>query len=374
MSYIHTDFSRRSFLKLSAGALVSAGLLGGLSGCGASSAAQGAPAAAAKGSGVVNIYTWQGYVPPDVVTRFQDETGISINYSYFSTNEEMLAKLEATKGAEYDVILSTDYGIDIANKEGLVKKLDLSRLPNIKNIDPRLRNQYYDPDGDLSIPFWISSSAILYNPAKTDLKFNTFGDLADPSLKNNVVVTDSSRDLIGTSLATIGFDFNTTDVKEIEQVRPFLEKLRPSIKAFNTDSPEFVVTAGDAIASFHTGAQAVAGLLEDPSLEVAYPKEATTLAIDALWVPSQAPNLDNAYTFLDWYMQGDVAAQAVDYTHYHNANITDEYKKGIQSLVDSNSVAIIPDEILDDFVLSQSLPAEAQTLYNEIWTEFKQDA
>ncbi len=374
MSYSENYYSRRNFLKLSAGALVSAGLLGGLVGCGTNTA-QGASGSTAAGSkGVVNIYTWQGYVPPDVVTRFQDETGISINYSYFSTNEEMLAKLEATKGAEYDVILSTDYGIDIANKEGLVKKLDLSRLPNIKNIDPRLRNQYYDPNGDLSIPFWISSSAILYNPKKTDLKFNSFGDLADPSLKNNVVVTDSSRDVIGTSLATIGYDFNTTDVKEIEQVRPFLEKLRPSIKAFNTDSPEFVVTAGDAIASFHTGAQAVAGLLEDPSLEVAYPKEATTLAIDALWVPSQAPNLDNAYTFLDWYMQGDVAAQAVEYTHYHNANITDEYKKGIQPLVDSNSVAIIPDAILNDFVLSQSLPADAQTLYNEIWTEFKQNA
>lgn len=373
MSNNHSYLSRRRFLKLTAGALLSAGALGSLAGCGGG-ASQGGSETAAKGEGVVNIYTWQGYVPPDVVTRFQDETGISINYSYFSTNEEMLAKLEATKGGEYDIILSTDYSIDIANKEGLVQKLDLDRLPNIKNIDPRLRYQYYDPDGDLSIPFWISSSAILYNPAKTDLKFESFADLADPSLENNVVVTDSSRDVIGTSLAAIGYDFNTTDVNEIEAVRPFLKELRPSIKAFNTDSPEFVVTAGDAIASFHTGAQAVAGLLEDPSLAVSYPKEATTLAIDALFVPSQAPNLDNAYTFLDWYMQGDVAAQAVEYTHYHNANITDEYLQGIQPLVDSNSVAVIPDEILDDFVLSQSLPADAQTLYNEIWTEFKQDA
>ena len=368
--------SRSQFLSLAGGSALGALSAGLLSGCGSTISTSGSSDSGSSdgGSKVLNLYTWQEYVPPKVVEGFQEETGITINYSYFSTCEEMLAKLEATGGADYDVILTTDYSIKIAADEGLLQKIDASKLSNLKNVDPRLQKQYFDPDGDLSIPYWISSAAILFNPARTNLSFESFADLADPSLAGNVVVTDSERDIIGTAIVVSGGDFNTQDVNVIKGSKEFLDRLRPSIKAFNTDSPEFVVTNGDAIASYHTGAQAVAGVLADPSLKFTYPKESTTLGIDAFVVPSQAPNLDNVYTFLDYVLRPEVAATAVEHTHYHSSNSGDGFKEGIQEYVDQNSVAIIPDEILDNYQLNQSLTADAQKAYDDLWTEFKQGA
>ena len=134
------------------------------------------------------------------------------------------------------------------------------------------------------------------------------------------------------------------------------------------------MTNGDAIASYATGAQSVAGIIADGSMRMSYPKECTTLAIDAFVVPSQAPHLDNVYTFLDFVTQPEIAAIAVEHTHYHNSNIGDAYLEGIQEYVDEGHVALIPDEILDDYVLSQTLGADAQQAYDELWTEFKQNA
>ena len=153
----------------------------------------------------------------------------------FSTCEEMLAKLEATGGAEYDVILTTDYSIDLANREGLLQTIDTSRIPNLAYVDPRLQNQYFDPDGNLSVPYWVSSGSVMWDPSKTDLTFESFADLADPSLAGNVVVVDSQRDVIGTAVVVAGHDFNTQDVSQILEAKDFLGELRPSIKAFNTD-------------------------------------------------------------------------------------------------------------------------------------------
>lgn len=366
-----TEISRRTFLKGSAFGL--AGLaLGGLAGCTATASTTGtaaSSAAATSSEKVLNAYTWQGYIPPDVVTRFENETGIKINYSYFSTAEEMLAKLEATKGADYDVVITADYSIDLANREGLLQRIDTSRIPNIGNVDPRLQNTWYDPNNDLSIPYWINSRAILYDPSKTNLTFASFADLADSSLAGNVALTDGERSVIGTALSTLGYDYNTSDVSQIEQSESFLSKLRPNIKVFDTDGPEFHVSNGDCIASFHTGAQAIAGLLENPNLKSVKPKECSAISIDALAVPSQAPHLDNVYTFLNFELDPSVVALAVAYTHYYNSNL--HYLDLVGDLVANNEIDIIPDSILDSAEFQKQLTDDAQKKYDEIWTAFK---
>lgn len=374
------QLSRSQFLKLSGGA-ISAALAGGaLSACGGTVSAggsqdQGSGSAAPDTNSsdkALNLYTWQEYVPPKVVEGFEQETGITINYSYFSTCEEMLAKLEATKGADYDVILCTDYIIKTAADEGLLQTIDTSKLENYKNVDPRLEGQYFDPDSDLSIPYWISQMAIFYDPSKTSLGFQSFADLADESLKGQVVMDDGERGVIGTAIETVGGDYNTQDVDEINSCKDFLEKLRPNIEAFNTDSPEFVVSNGDATACFTTGAQCIAGLIADDSLAWNVPKESTAISIDAFVVPSKAPHLDNVYTFLDYVLRGDVAATAVEHTHYHNSNISDEFKKDVQQYIDDDRVAVIPDSTLDDYVLTETLGTDAQQAYDDLWTAFKQ--
>lgn len=381
MTTSKNSLTRSQFLRLSGGALAAAATTAGLAACGGTvsttgntaSTSSGGTAASTGGAQEINLYTWQEYVPPRVVSGFEEETGITVNYSYFSSNEEMLAKLEATGGADYDVILCTDYIIKLAGDEGLLQTIDTSKIDNYKNVDPRLEKQYFDPDGNLSIPYWVAKKAIIFDPARTDLTFESFTDLTDSSLASNVVLQDSEREVIGTAIATVGGDYNTQDVDEIESARSFLlDELRPSVEAFNSDSPEYAVVNGDAIAAFTNASQCISGIIADDSMKWTYPKESTVISIDAFVVPSQAPHLDNVYTFLNYVLRGDVAAIAVEHTHYHNSNISDEYKEGIQEYVDQDHVALIPDDVLDNYELPQTLDTEAQQAYDDLWTAFKQ--
>lgn len=322
-----------------------------------------------ESAGELNVYTWQGYVPPDIVTRFQEETGITINYSYFSTNEEMLAKLEATEGGEYDFIICSDYAIQLAIEEGLLQEIDSSRIANYGNINPVYQNQYYDPDNKYSIPYWICSKAVLYNPAETDLKFEHFSDLADPSLTGKVAVTNSSRDIIGAALQELGYDVNETDEDKLLEAEAFLKEMRPNIMAFDTDNPEGIVVNGDAIVAYCNAPQCIAGILQDPSLAISYPETgASLIGIDAIVVPKNAPNLENLYTFLNFELDPDVVAQATEYTHYPNAvlNYEDYYDEDF----DKSQVVLLPDSIMANAEMIESV-GDAQAIYDRIWTELK---
>lgn len=347
--------------------LLTAALAFSATGCGQSS--KEAETTAKNDAGELNIYTWQGYVPPDTVTRFQEETGITINYSYFSTNEEMLAKLEATGGSDYDFIICSDYAIQLAAQDGLLQEIDSSRIENYKNINPVYQNQYYDPDNKYSIPYWITCKAILYNPAETDLTFDNFSDLADPSLKGKVVVTNSERDVIGAALQQLGYDINDTDESHLLEAESFLKDMRSNIMAFDTDNPEGIVVNGDAIAAYCNAPQAVYGWMQDNSLAISYPAAgASSIGIDAIVVPKGAKNIDNLYTFLNFELDPDVVAQATEYTHYPNAVLG--YEDHYADDFDKRTVVLLPDTVMDNASLIENV-GDAQEIYDRIWTELK---
>jgi spermidine/putrescine transport system substrate-binding protein len=325
---------------------------------------------AAKAAGELNLFTWQEYVPPTVVEKFEKDTGIRINYSYFSTNEEMLAKLQALGGGQYDIILCSDYIIDLAVRNGdLLAKIDTGRLQNYKNIDPRFLGKYFDPENQYTIPYWISTGAIVYDPARTSLAFVSFADLADPSLRDNVAIIEDPRGIISVVLKVLGYGYNETDPEIIFRAKPFLDKFRPNIKAFNTDSPQDLVINGDAIASYQTGAQAVYALIQDSSLKISYPREGgNILNIDSFVIPRGAPHPDNAYTFLDYVLQPEIAALAAQWTHYQNTNLY--YEELIKEDIDAGHVAIAPDELIDTAEMYINL-GDSQQVYDRLWTEFK---
>jgi spermidine/putrescine-binding protein len=191
---------------------------------------------------------------------------------------------------------------------------------------------------------------------------------ADFSLKDAVAIVDDPRGVIGTALVTEGEDFNSTEEATINKALPLLEKLRPNITAFNTDSPEDLVVNGDAIASWQTGAQAVFGKLNNDSLVISYPKEAVSYGIDAFVIPKDAPNLENAYTFLNFLLNPEVAGLAVEWTHYMNATLGNE--DYIKELIAADQVAIVPAELLEKGTLATDIDS-AQEIYDKIWTEYK---
>lgn len=321
---------------------------------------------------VLNILTWATYFDQDtVLAPFTEETGIRINYTNFSLNEEMLAKLQAADGGEYDIILASDYILDIARKEGLLKELDKSKIPNYGNIDPVFQSQYYDPDNLYTIPYAAGTPLIVYDPAYVKVPITGFESLWDPALKDSVVVMDDMRNIAGITLKTLGQSFNTTDPAILAQAREKLLALKPNIRALDYDTPHQLMISGEALVGYMFTPQVCWAISERPDLKVVYPEEGMGgFGIDNVVVPVRAPHPDNAHAFLDFILRPEIGAKIATVQMYINCN-----KAAVPLLPEeylSNPVLYIPSELLGQTEFIQDV-GDAVTLYNEMWTAFKQE-
>jgi len=183
----------------------------------------------------LNIYTWEDYVPDSVVSAFEEETGIKVNYTNFQTNEEMLSVLSNAKGGEYDIILASDYIINIAIQEGLVGKLDQTKIPNLKNIDPLYQGFFYDEKNEYTVPYAPGIPLLVYDPAKVDVEITGYESLWDPSLEDSVALMDTERVVMGMALKILGESFNTEDLSVIQKAGDLLMKLAPNVRVLSND-------------------------------------------------------------------------------------------------------------------------------------------
>lgn len=322
-----------------------------------------------KANGVVNLFTWQQYVPDDNVEAFEKATGIKVNYTYFSTNEEMLAKLEAVKGGQYDVVICGDYIIDIMREKGnLLKKLDPSKIPNYDSIDPVFQNKFFDPNNDYTVPYAVMFPAILYNPKETSLKFESLADLADSSLENSVAITDDPRANIGIALSLNGYSYNEKDPAHLEQAQKWLNEFRKNVKAFSTDDPEGFVVTGEASVCYANASQCISGVLQEPELglQIAYPPEIFSQQ-DNYIIPANAPNEDNAYALISFLLSEESVRNMEINTHYQNCS---KYATTALTAEELESVAIAPEGLLDRVESIENV-GKANEIYDRIWTEFK---
>lgn len=343
----------KKFIAVAMALIVSAGIL---SGCGT------------EKKNEINLYTWAEYVPSDVIKDFETETGIKVNYSYFDTNEEMLAKLSVQKG-QYDVVICSDYIIDtMVNEGGMIQKLDKSKLPNFKNIDPALQGGYYDPESEYTIPYSVSSAILVYDSAKVTDKIEGYADLWNPNFKDQIVALDGDRDIIGFTLMSMGKSVNETDPAVLNEAKEKLIALKSNIIAFDANTPHMAMISGEASIGYMFGSQATAALEAIPTLKYVYPEEGQSVYIDNIVLAENAPNKENALIFLNYILDGKVAAKIYPIMKYQCTNLAaQEFLP--QEFLD-NKMVNIPSEYLENGQFYRDI-GEARVIYDEIWTEFK---
>ncbi|MGI5958055.1 MAG: ABC transporter substrate-binding protein [Massiliimalia sp.] len=338
-----------------------------ISGCGSSSSNNGGDTA--KDSGSVNIFTWDGYIPEDVQKGFTDSTGIKINYSNFESNEEMLTKLQAgTDG--YDVVIASDYIIDIAVREGgIISELDLEKIPNFKNISPAFQNQYYDPENKYTVPYAAGTPLIVYDPSVVDIEITTYDDLWNEALADSVVMMDDGRNIIGMTLKSMGKSMNETDPAVLEEAKEKLLKLTPNIRSMAVNQIQDLLISGEASVGYMFASQAAIALETNPDLKVVYPTGGMGFGIDSAFVPEKSANKDNAYAFLNYILDGEVGAQISSQIYYLCPNqAADEY---LPDSYKENAALFIPEDALQDTEFIKDV-GDATSIYDKIWTEFKQ--
>ncbi len=323
--------------------------------------------AAADLSGTeLNLYTWDGMFPQEVLDGFEEKTGIRINYANFDYDEDMLAKLEETKGGDYDFVIADDYIIDVVRSEGLAQKLDTSKISNWSNINPVYQGQFYDPDNEYTVPYGAGIPLIVYDPELVSVDIKGYKDLWDASLKDNIALTANYRVIDGITMMMLGYSMNDEDLDHIQEAGDKLLELAPNVRVINDNNTQDLLISGEVGAAFLYTSQVSQAVSQRPDLKVVYPEEGLGFGIMAGFIPSDAPNADAAYAFIEYLLDPEVSAQCFEYTGYYCTNkAADEYISD-----EMKDLIVLPDDAAAGEIV-QNVSAEAEDKYNEIWNEFK---
>ncbi|NLA71467.1 MAG: spermidine/putrescine ABC transporter substrate-binding protein [Clostridiaceae bacterium] len=317
--------------------------------------------------GTLNLFTWEGMFPSQVLKGFTAETGIAINYNNFDYDETMLAKLQAAKGGDYDLIIADDYIIETVISEGLAQKLDRSKLTNYSNINPFYQDQFFDPSNAYTVPYGAGVQTIVYDPAFVDIEINGYADLFDPSLEDNIGIIANYRVITGLALKILGESYNTEDVDTIEAAGKKLLELAPNIRVIKDDNLQDDLVSGEIAAAVMYTSQVTTAKLARPDLKVVFPSEGIGFGIMASFIPSKAPNADAAYTFLDYILRPEIAAECFEWIGYYSTNsaadslISKEYRDFLT----------LPSDFSGDTEMIQVIGADAEDAHSKAWTAFK---
>ncbi|MGE5072376.1 MAG: spermidine/putrescine ABC transporter substrate-binding protein [Anaerolineae bacterium] len=341
-------------------------------------ATQAAPAATATlampTSKELNLYGWSDYVPQQLLDDFTAKYNIAVNYDTYSSNEEMLAKLQAGASG-YDLVIPSDYTVQIMLKQGMLEPIDLAQIPNFANLDPRFTNKEYDPGNKYSIPYQWGTTALVYDKTKVPFEPKKWADLWDPKFKGRLVVLDDEREVPGMALQMLGFDKNSTDPAQLDQAKQKLIELKPNILLFNSDDPETSLITGETWAGLVFNGNAALAKQQDPNIEYICPEEGCGLWFDNLAIPKGAPHPDAAMAFLNFVLEPQESVLITKEFPYSNPNkaALDFLKANDPSTFDAymNFAATNPPDSFLANAKEIKDVGEATTLYDQLWTEFK---
>lgn len=275
-----------------------------------------APAAAAEEK-VLNVYNWSEYIPQEVLDQFSAETGIKVVYSTYESNEAMYAKIKLLSGEGYDLVVPSTYFMEMLIKDGLLRKIDLDKIPNFKLLMPRLVNQPFDPENEYSVPYMWGSTGLVYNRKYVDAtKLKSWKDLLRPEFKGRLLISDDLRDTLGMALLATGHSSNSTDEAALSEAYEFLRRLKDSVRVFDITSTKQNLVTEEVYVAMCWNGDAFVAWEENEDLKFVYPEEGALIWIDSFAIPVKAAHPDNAHKFIDFMLRPDISAQVVEEFRY----------------------------------------------------------
>jgi spermidine/putrescine transport system substrate-binding protein len=302
--------TRRQFLKNSAATI--SGLA--VSSCGWRLAdVQSAPAV--KGSAdQLFIYTWAGYTDNALLDRFAEKTGIRVVADVFSSNEEMLARVQAGGARAYSIIYPSDYMVVQMTELGLLTPLDHSSLGGLDRLKKQFQNPVYDPGNRYSVPLSWGTTGLIYNTEQLKEAPEDWNYLWEhkQELARRMTLASDVREVMGAALRMLGYSLNSTNQEQVKQAYEKLVELKPAIASFTTDAWRPQMLTGDLKVAMCYSSDANEVISDNDKLKYVVPKSGSSLWTDTLVIPKGSPNPEAAYKWINFLLQGDVAASLVE--------------------------------------------------------------
>lgn len=316
---------------------------------------------------VVNVYNWGEYIDKDLLSKFEEETGIKVIYSQFNTNEDMFVKLK-NGTSSYDVVVPSDYMIEKLKNEDMLRKINWDNVPNIRYVDEEYLNHPYDPWQEYSAPGFWGTLGIVYNRSLVKEPVDSWSILWDETYAGNIIMLDSSRDSIGIALRLLGYSMNSEKEEELARAEALLIRQHPLVYAYLVDQTRDIMKNGEAALAVMFSGDAVDVLSENEELDYVIPREGSNLWFDSMVIPKEAQNPANAEAFINFMLDPQNAAQNSEYVWY--------------SVPSSRAVALLPEELKDSRVAYPDLstlpdlevyrdPGAWIRIYDDIWQNVK---
>lgn len=331
----------------------------GFTGCGKKSAS----------NGELNIFTWTEYVPESVIQDFEKEYGIKVNWTTFSSNEDMLAKVKAESAGTYDIVQPSDYMVEQMISQDMLMELDKDVITNIDNIDSAYLDPSYDPGNKYSVPYQGGVAAIAVNTDKVSKEITSYDDLFSEDLKGSLVVLDDYRAVIGMTARSMGYSMNETDTDKLSKIEEKLLKLKDNVKVYDSDSPKNSLISGDCTVGYCWAAEIALAQEENPAIKIVFPKEGPYVFMDNWAVLKTARNSENAMKFINYMLDSETSQKVSEEFPYLNPNA-----KAIEALGDdfkNNEAKNPPADVIASGEYVSNLDTDTLAIYDAMWTKLK---
>lgn len=317
----------------------------------------------------LNIYNWGAYVNPELIKKFEKQTGYKVNYDTFDSNEAMLTKIQQG-GTSYDIVVPSEYTVQKMSEQNLLHKLDKKRIPTLKYYDKRFLNQSFDKNNEYSLPYFWGTLGIVYNDKYIKAnEINTWDDLWNKKYKNSIMLRDDTRDVFGIGLITLNKSVNSTNTSDLLATKGKLDSLMPNIKAIASDEIKMYMAQDQAPLSVSYSGDALDMIEQNSNLHYVLPSGGTNLWFDNIVIPKNVKHLDAAYAFINFMNEPKNAAKNAEYVGYATPNSA--AKELLPKEVTSQKNFYPSDQMMKKFQVYVNLGQQKTQEYNDLYLEFK---
>ncbi len=327
----------------------------------------------------LTVFNWGEYLSDgsddmmDVNAEFEKLTGITVNYVNFETNEDMYAKIKGG-GSNYDVIIPSDYMIARMAKEGMLEKLDYSRIPNYKYISDEYKGLYYDTNNEYTVPYCVGKVGLIYNKTMVEGNPDSWSVLWDEKYSGKILMINNSRDAFGVAHFLLGNSVNTEDESKWNDAAEKLKEQNPILKSYVMDEVFNLMEGGSAAMVPYYAGDFLTMYANNDDLAFVYPKEGTNIFVDCACIPKGAENKEMAELYINFLADPAVAVENAIYTGYASPNKAvlenEEYVEYLAEIhPDAQKILYGDPGVTVEYY--HDLPDGTKALMNQLWEDVK---
>ncbi len=315
----------------------------------------------------LHVYTWSDYVKPELVQRFEQENDCRVVIDTYDSNEAMYAKLKA--GATgYDLLFPSSYMVKIMNDQGMLRKLDHARLPNLRNVDPAYLDMAFDAAMEHSVPYTVTITCLGYLESKVGDFAPSWAMFDRADLKGRLTMLNDHRETIGAALKFLGYSLNTLDDDQLAAAKEVVVRWKKNLAKFDNEQYKNGLASGEFLLTHGYSGDLMLVQSENEDIQIAVPQEGSALSFDDMAIPAGAQQVELAHKFINFILDPHVAAETTEFIYFLCPN--EASYQYLAEEVRSDPILFPPAEVVERLEMIADL-GENNVKYTKLWDEIK---